>query len=434
MTCEVPDYLEWFKFSEPPFRLLPDLDFFFPSKSHKQALDVLLYGIVRGEGFMVLSGQAGSGKTMLLRLLLRQLPEDKQAAFIVTPAVSPKGLMGLLLEELGVPIARDRSELALMLKDFQQHVLSLAEKNKSLLIIVDEAQDLPIETVEQLRLLSNIETGKKKLIQILLVGQPEIKRLLDDPRLCQLTQRIVINETLSPLNKKETEDYVKFRLSRAGRPDMELPEGFISLLYKNSGGLPRLINRLMDRTLLMAAAAGSKTLSVAYLNEALSTLPQPTSPYQSPVFNMGMGNLWQRFSWALLGSLAGIVLCIALFILSDFSKTVESSSPAKKVQNISQQSVSQAPEGFPVRVFVQSARIHSKPFKKSQIVTIVKEGTILTALEEKGRWYRVEAKGEQDGRGLIGWLLKKQVERNFSASNTFPKENMGHRAKRTRPI
>ncbi len=431
MAQQIPDYLDWFHFTEPPFSLLPDLDFFYPSRSHKQALEVLRYGIARGEGFMVLSGQAGTGKTMLLRLLLNELPQEKQAAFIVTPAVSPKGLMSLLLEELGLEVGQSRGELALMLKDFQEHVLSLAEKNQSLLIVVDEAQDLPIETVEQLRLLSNIETGKKKLIQILLVGQPEIRRLLDDPRLCQLTQRIVINETLSPLNRQETADYVKFRLAKAGRPDMELSSALQSIIYKNSGGLPRLINRLMDRTLLMAAASGAQNISVNHLQEALSTLPRPAS-LRRPSF-IRVGNLRYGFSWALFGSVAGVVLCFLLLNAGNLMGRFTSVSPAFRAEQQKHNNDPLPANSFQVRVAVRSARIHIAPFKRSKILSIAKEGTVLMALEKQGPWIKVQL-SDKNGRKVSGWLLKKQVESNFSAANTLSRKKMGHRTSGTRQI
>ena len=277
MDNSFPDYLIWFGLKEPPFRLSPDLEYYYPSKSHRQVLEVLKYGINRGEGFMVLSGHAGTGKTLLLRLLMKEMPPEKRTAFIVMPSVSPRGLLLLLLEELGIKTGNNNPELALLLKAFQECLLKLANSGEKLLIIIDEAQDLPLETVEQLRLLSNIETNKEKLVQILLVGQPELKNLLSDPRLCQLTQRIVINETLMPLSFEETKDYINFRLTKAGRGDLKFDDKFLEHLYTHSRGLPRLINRAMDRALLMAAASRSSGLQKNHLEAAASTLPEPGS-------------------------------------------------------------------------------------------------------------------------------------------------------------
>ncbi len=432
MAQKVPDYIQWFHFSEPPFRLSPDIDFFFPSKAHKQAMDILNYGIRRGEGFMVLSGHAGSGKTMILRLLLKKLGNEKQAAVIVTPAVSPQGLMSLLLEELKIPLKPERYELGLLLKDFQDHIINLANQGKGLLIVVDEAQDLPLETIEQLRLLSNIETGKKKLVQILLVGQPELRTLLADPRLCQLTQRIVINEILSPLGEEETADYVKFRLAKAGRADLKIHKDFFPLLHKRTMGLPRLINRTMDRALLMAAASGSNGLEPVHIQDALTTLPEPGTTTQSHnVKRLMPKGIVQNFSIAALGGGLGAALCFILFatnIIQPPSSFI--GVQGKTLNTLENESVL---SGFPVKISVTSARIHAQPAKNSQVLTIAKEGHGLIVLEQKGNWYRVQTKND-NGRELVGWLLKKQVERSFSAVNTFSKTEMDSQGKQPRPI
>ncbi|RUM87480.1 MAG: hypothetical protein DSZ23_05770 [Thermodesulfatator sp.] len=436
MKQSVPDYIEWFRFQEPPFRMSPDPDFFFPSKAHKQVLDILKFGIARGEGFMVVSGHAGSGKTMLLRLVLNDLPRDKQAAVIVTPSVGPKGLMALLLEEMGIKPASERMDLAFLLKDFQEHVIKLAKADKGLLIVVDEAQDLPLETLEQLRLLSNIETGKKKLVQILLVGQLEIKNLLADPRLCQLTQRIVINEVLAPLDSQETIDYVRFRISKAGRADLHISQEFFRALYRRTKGLPRLINRAMDRTLLIAAASGAKTLQSKHLADALSTLPEPGTLVHAHTLK----NLVARVSpgknivYGGLGCIAGIILCLAFFGTG--------SMPQARISNFfsTQNNIHESrielnkPQGIPARLSVKSARIHAKPSKNSGVLGITKEGSRLIVLKEEGRWYKIRTDGKNKG-SVTGWLLKKQVERGISAANTFSqKEDLGSRHNRRRPI
>ena len=428
MTQSVPDYLKWFHFKEQPFRMSPDPDFFFPSRAHKQAMDVLNYGISRGEGFMVLSGHAGTGKTMILKLLLEGMHQDKQAALIVTPAVSPKGLLSLLLEELGVKIPSERSELALLLKDFQEHILGLAKTNRGLLIVVDEAQDLPLETVEQLRLLSNIETGKKKLVQILLVGQPEIKNLLADPRLCQLTQRIVINEELSPLDEQETRDYVRFRLSRAGRPDLPISKGFMAALYKRTRGLPRLINRAMDRTLLMAAAAGSRGLNPAHIEQALSTLPEPGIATEA----RGFRDVVARFSpgknlaFGAAGCLLGIGLCF-LILGTELAPNVSNLTNESQAMVTEKTSHKHLQKGIPGVVSVKSARIHIMPSKRSAVLTIARSGSRIMVLEEKGRWYKVMTRDKKNG-AVTGWLLKTQVERSFSAAYSLSeKKDMGRR-------
>ncbi len=417
MAQHVTDYLQWFHFREPPFRLSPDIDFFFPSKAHKQAIEILKYGISRGEGFMVLSGQAGTGKTMLLRLLLRDLPEEKQAAFIVTPAVSPRGLLTLLLEELDIPITPERRELALLLKDFQEHIIALAKEGKSIVIVIDEAQDLPLETIEQLRLLSNIETRKKKLVQILLVGQPELRSLLADPRLCQLTQRIVINEILAPLGEQETADYVQFRLSRAGVGDLGISKQFFPELHKYTRGLPRLINRAMDRVLLMAAASGSMVLTPSHLHDAMSTLPEPVFQQEIRSYSGArLAAISRNLGFIAMGCGVGAALCFLLFSGNILHRT-EGPLPVKAEITKADSAM------FPVKVSVKSVKIHAQPAKTSHVVTTVKKGHGLMVLEEKGKWFRVQAQNSQ-GEAFKGWLLKKQVERSFSAINTFSKKEV----------
>ena len=259
--------------SQPPFCMLPDPDLFYPARPHREAYEVLRYGIDRDEGFMALCGYAGTGKTMLLRMLLHDLAGTKETAFIVTPAVGPRGLLCLLLKEMGENRVPSDAEPAVLLNKFQDAVLDLARGGRGLLIVVDEAQDLPLETIEQLRLLSNIETERKKLLQILLAGQPELSDLLADPRLCQLTQRIAIEEELKPLSLDETREYTRFRLSRAGRPDLDISKEVAEFLYRHTQGIPRLINKTMDRTMLMAAASGSKEIRLKDAERALVTLP-----------------------------------------------------------------------------------------------------------------------------------------------------------------
>ncbi len=406
MAQPVPDYSDWFGFKEPPFRLSPDLDFFYPAKPHREVLEVLKYAIARGEGFMVLSGHAGTGKTMLLRLLMNELKHEKKTAFIVTPSVSPKGLLLLLLEELDISIANEDSELALLLKTFQDALLTLASKKEKLLIIIDEAQDLPIETIEQLRLLSNIETNKEKLLQILLVGQPELQNLLADPRLCQLTQRIVINEVLRPLTQDETRDYIHFRLSKAGRGDLQLSNSFISKLYNASHGLPRLINRLMDRALLMAAASGYTILLPKHLDSALTTLPEPKGFYDANIsHNNTFWKHCKKYMNACLVTIGIIAILILLGIQFELIRIPVKEHPCPQTALNSDNK-----DHFLVAVKPKQAKIYSNPLKNSKILSIVKKGERLLVLDQTDRWFFVKAENIK-GQKITGWIFKKSVKR-----------------------
>lgn len=270
-----PDYISYFGLKDAPFRLSPDPNFFFPARSHLAAKEVLKFAIERGEGFMVLIGPAGTGKTLTLRLILEGLHPDKLPVVVVSPTVNPQGLLRLILEEMGHPCDEDFNDLAFLLKRFQEAVLDLALRGKDLLIVVDEAQNLSVETLEQLRLLSNIETDRRKLLQILLIGQPELDITLYDPRLGQLAQRIVVREELRPFTREEMGDYISFRLAKAGRADIRPDAGALSCLHTASQGIPRLINKIMDRALLMASSHGRVTISAKDIKDACETMPIP---------------------------------------------------------------------------------------------------------------------------------------------------------------
>ncbi|MGQ9498897.1 MAG: ExeA family protein [Dissulfurimicrobium sp.] len=270
-----PDYISYFGFKDAPFRLSPDPSFFFPARAHLAAKEVLKFAIERGEGFMVLIGPAGTGKTLILRLILEGLHPDKLPVVVVSPTVNPPGLLRLILEEMGHPCDGELNDLAVLLKRFQAAVLDLASMGKDLFIVVDEAQNLPIDTLEQLRLLSNIETNRRKLLQILLIGQPELDATLYDPRLGQLAQRIVVREELRPFTMEEMGDYICFRLAKAGRADIRPDTGALSRLYAVSQGIPRLINKIMDRALLIASSHGRLVIEAKDINDACETMPIP---------------------------------------------------------------------------------------------------------------------------------------------------------------
>ncbi len=269
----VSNYLQSYGLTTAPFRLSPDPEFFFPSNTHIAAREVLKHSIQNNEGFMVLSGQAGTGKTLLLRLLLKEVEKEKHSVLIINPVLTPAALLHQILAELGFNLDPATGEAGLMTA-FQKILFKLAAKNKDLLIIIDEAQNMPLATMEYLRMLSNIETSRKKLLQILLTGQPELDILLEDVSLAQLNQRIVVHEKLRPLSAKETVEYVNYRLAKAGRGDIGLTWFAKRALYRLTDGIPRLINRLMDRTLLMACTDYDTKLSRKHICAADSTLPK----------------------------------------------------------------------------------------------------------------------------------------------------------------
>ena len=264
---KVPDYLEFFGLKDHPFRLTPDTKYFFPSEPHQKAFEVLRYGLNRGEGFLILTGKPGAGKTLLLRILLKEKDPSKELALLLSPNLNPRELLIAILEDLGIKISGKENKEQL-LRLFYDYLLKIAKENRTLLLVIDEAQNLPLESLEELRLLSNFETEEKKLLQILLVGQPSLEEKLKSPALAQLLQRITIWERLEPLSSKEILSYVQFRWHRAGGAGLYLDRGAKRLLYRISEGLPRQINKIMDRAVLFAAAEGKKTISKKFLKEA----------------------------------------------------------------------------------------------------------------------------------------------------------------------
>ncbi len=277
----IPDYLEFFGLKDHPFRLTPDTKYYFPSRTHQAVHDVLQFGLARGEGFLVLTGKPGSGKTMLLRLILKNNSPERELALLLSPTLAPKELLMAILEDVGLPVDPGRTKDHL-LRQFRDYLLGLAEQGKTLLLVIDEAQNLPLESLEELRLLSNLETEEKKLLQILLVGQPGLGNKLRSPQLAQLLQRITIWEHLHPLSYQETVAYVQYRWHRAGGTNLEFSRGAPKFLYETSQGLPRQINKIMDRAILLAASEGKRSITWRHLAQALDSFGLP---YRRPLLS-----------------------------------------------------------------------------------------------------------------------------------------------------
>ncbi len=270
-----PFYADFFGLKDHPFRLTPDTRYFFPSDKHIQILEILSYGVKNREGFMVLVGEPGTGKTMLLRLLLQSLPSEVETAVLLTTNLSPYEIIEAILEDLGLELPY-KSNKEILWRIFRDYLLQLAAHGKRLLVVIDEAQNLSLETLEELRLLSNLEGEKDKLLQILLSGQPLLAHKLLSANLYQLFQRITIWEELKGLNREEILTYVNYRLSKAGSSSVILDKRAIKYLHKYTKGFPRLINKIMDRSLLLMAAENQNILSPKILKEALATFGPPS--------------------------------------------------------------------------------------------------------------------------------------------------------------
>jgi general secretion pathway protein A len=249
-------YEEFFSLKERPFSLTPDPDFLFLSASHQQALDHLLFGLESGEGFIVVTGDIGVGKTTICRALLRRLPDRFATALVVNTLLTEKELLRTVLDDFGVPVPDGtRKDLLDALNRF---LLAEAAAGRRPVLIIDEAQNLAPPLLEQVRLLSNLETEKRKLLQIVLFGQKELQEKLRLPELRQFDQRITVRARILPLDLRETSRYVQHRMSVAGAAGSAfLSPAAERLLHRRSRGVPRRINQLCDRALLAACVRGA---------------------------------------------------------------------------------------------------------------------------------------------------------------------------------
>jgi general secretion pathway protein A len=242
-------YEAYYSLEDPPFVLTPDPRFLLRSKGHHEILATLLYGITSQKGLMALVGDVGTGKTTLCRALLRELPDNVQSALVLNPHLSDADLIGTILDDLSVE--RRGTTKGELMTTLSQYLLAAGSEGKTVLVIVDEAQQMSVESLEQIRILSNLETATRKLLQILLVGQPELEAKLQLNELRQLDQRIGIRCYLKPLPRKETYRYVEHRLRVAGLPGaLPFTRGALGKIYKYSKGIPRVINLVCDRSLM----------------------------------------------------------------------------------------------------------------------------------------------------------------------------------------
>ncbi len=256
-------YLSFFRLQAPPFSIAPDPRCLYLGARHKEALAHLLYGI--GEagagGIVVLTGEVGTGKTTLSRALLGQLPERTDAALVVNPRLTAHELLATICDELSIRYDRRRKSIKLLIDALNRYLLQAHAEGRHTVVVIDEAQQLDAEVLEQLRLLTNLETDEKKLLQIILFGQPELNAMLAQSHMRQLAQRITARYHLLPLSFQDTVAYVRHRLTVAGG-DPELFSGMaLRALYRCSQGVPRMINTVADRALLGAYARGSSRVS-----------------------------------------------------------------------------------------------------------------------------------------------------------------------------
>lgn len=276
-------YQEHFGFHQEPFSIAPDPSFLFLSDAHNEALAHLLYGFSHG-GFVLITGEVGTGKTTLLRNLLDKTPPDLDVAFILNPRLTVRELLESLCDELGIAYTPDTVQSVKQYIDLlNKHLLKTHQAGRSTVVIIDEAQNLTPAVLEQIRLLTNLETNEKKLLRIILLGQPELGEQLARSELRQLAQRITARYHLTPLSKQDTKHYVSHRLARVGGNPNIFTERALNALYRISKGTPRLINVIADRALLGAYVQGLYQVDSSLIRQASQeVLGKPVARWGAP--------------------------------------------------------------------------------------------------------------------------------------------------------
>jgi len=263
-----PMYQSYFGLSEEPFSIAPDPRYLYMSKRHQEALAHLLYGVNAGGGFVLLTGEVGAGKTTVCRCLLEQVPPTCDVAYIFNPKLTVAELLSTICAEFGIDCPPGNTSVKVYIDCINAYLLDAHARGRHTVLIIDEAQNLSAEVLEQLRLLTNLETNLRKLLQIILLGQPELAAMLERTELRQLAQRIIARYHLGPLDRQEVSAYVQHRLAVAGAQHRLFPLALMGLLYRLSGGIPRIINVLCDRALLGTYAQSKERVDRATLRQA----------------------------------------------------------------------------------------------------------------------------------------------------------------------
>ncbi|WP_085759785.1 ExeA family protein [Oceanicoccus sagamiensis] len=302
-------YQQYFGLSEAPFSIAPDPRYLFLSDKHREALAHLIYGVGDQGGFVVLTGEVGTGKTTICRCLLQQVPDNADIAFIINPRQSINQLLQSIFNDLHIDYDRGMTSKDLV-DELNHYLLEAHADGRNTILIIDEAQNLSVDVLEQLRLLTNLETNEKKLLQLVLLGQPELNDMLAKSELRQLAQRVTARYHLSPLSKPEVIQYIEHRLSVAGCRSELFPSTAINKIYQLSKGVPRLINLICDRTLLGVYSTNNDQASAKIVANAAKE-----------IFPAQQGFNWKPIWLSLV--LAAVIVSVSVF-LKDY-RPVESS-------------------------------------------------------------------------------------------------------------
>ncbi len=323
-------YLDFYGFSEMPFTITPDPGFLFLSRTHQSVIEKLLYGINNRSGFLLLTGEVGTGKTTVCRTILDRLGDKAETVYIINPSLSGVEILAAILDDLGVEFSLGASKKDLM--DRLNEFFLGSDRSKPVVVIIDDAQTMPIEALEDLRLLSNLETDKEKLLQMVLVGQPELLATISKPELRQLHQRIAISCTLDYLKEEEIPGYIERRLFVAGnKGQVRFTRASVDRIFKASSGTPRLINRICDYSLIAAYLGNDHTIHERYVIQALSEIGSPDTDATKVLAG-------KPYYHAVLAFLVMTLVILAFFLGSWVSQNKEEPAvaPVAKIGSVSQ--------------------------------------------------------------------------------------------------
>lgn len=309
-------YKEHFGFRELPFSITPDPRYLFLSEQHREALAHLLFGIKSDGGFVLLTGEVGTGKTTVCRCLLEQIPENTDIAFILNPKMTSEELLAAVCDELRISYPEGNSSIKVFVDRINEYLLNAHARGRKTVLIIEEAQNLAPDVLEQVRLLTNLETNHRKLLQIVMVGQPELKAMLSRPDMLQLSQRITARYHIGPLSKGEVGAYVNHRLAVAGATRKVFPDSTIDKLYRLSKGIPRMINVICDRALLGAYVQGNVMVD----NRTLATAAREVLDHASWMKQPAV-----RVRWILTGILMMGLIAIAWVFVNNHKMPIRAS-------------------------------------------------------------------------------------------------------------
>ena len=429
-------YLEHFGLAEPPFRITPHTEFFFSGANRGATLDALLYAATHDEGIIKISGEVGSGKTMLCRVMMERLP-DKQVVivYLCNPSLSRDDILYAIADELGLSLPENARPSA-ALKALQNHLINLYAEGRRVVVLIDEAHAMPAETLEEIRLLSNLESNRNKLLQLVLFGQPELNDILARADMRQLKERITHNFTLEPLVRDDVAEYLEFRMRAAGYkgPNVFSPAA-TKLIYDASKGLTRRINILADKSLLAAFAQSTHQITAKEVRAAI----------RDSDFSKATGTQKRNAKqWKVLAAAAAIaaVAIAAVMVTRTVGKTSNSAAPtqgatslpAGRIEPTTISAVASQPS-VPATIpavsgpNAASANIAAKPINKIELSLTdqaLERGRSWLAVTSDDRWFlQLYAVDENDARKIEPWLKRLAETEDSPAIHAYKSDLSG---------